>query len=94
MLIYLSVAGGVVISVVLPLVRALLPKPPSAVGGGTAWDRVRPYVATGVFSLIVALLVVATMGDQLDSWATALLAGYLWDSTLQKATSGNLAITN
>lgn len=92
MLIYLSVALGVVISVALPIVRALLPKPPQALGSGPPWERVRPYVATGVFSLIVALLIVAAMGDKLDSSATALLAGYMWDSTLQKATTGNLAI--
>jgi len=92
MVIYLSVTGGVVISVMLPLIRALLPKPPKAMGSGTSWDRIRPYVASGIFSLIVALLVVAAMGDALDSWRTALLAGYMWDSTLQKATSGNIAV--
>jgi len=88
---YLAVALGIVISVVLPLIRALLPKPPAAMAGKTRWERIRPYVATGIFSLIVAVLVVAIMGDQLDSWATALIAGYTWDSTLQKATTGNAA---
>lgn len=89
MIIYLSVAGGIVISVVLPLIRALLPRPPKALAEGATWPTIRPYVATGVFSLIVALLIVAAMGDQLNSWATALIAGYTWDSTLQKLTTGN-----
>ena len=92
MIIYLSVAGGVVISVILPLIRALLPKPPQALAGGNWWERIRPYVGTGIFSLIVAILIVAAMGDQLDSWSKALIAGYAWDSTLQKLTTGNIGL--
>jgi hypothetical protein len=49
-------------------------------------------VATGLFSLVVALLVVAALGSQLDTWSKALIAGELWDSTLQKATTGNIAL--
>ena len=81
------------ISVLLPLIRALLPKPPQPLAGLPRWERTRPYVVTGIFSLVVALLVVAAMGSQLDTWSKALIAGYLWDSTLQKATTGNLALT-
>ena len=91
MTIYLAVAAGVVISVVLPLIRALLPKPPAALRD-KSWKTMRPYVATGVFSLIVAVLIVAAIGDQLDSWAAGLFAGYAWDSTLQKFTTGNASI--
>jgi hypothetical protein len=90
MLIYFSVALGVAISVVLPLIRALLPKPPEALRGRTFWEIARPYVQTGIFSLLVAVLVFAASGDQLSTWQTALLAGYLWDSTLQKLTTGNV----
>ncbi|MDH3416635.1 MAG: hypothetical protein OEM64_10035 [Gammaproteobacteria bacterium] len=89
MTIYLSVAGGIVISVVLPLIRSVLPKPPVTLSARATWPTIRPYVATGLFSLIVALLIVAAMGDQLDTWSTALIAGYTWDSTLQKLTTGN-----
>lgn len=92
MIIYLAVTGGIVISVILPLIRALLPKPPAALAGGTKLERFRPYVATGIFSLVVAVLIVAAMGDRLDSWSTALIAGYTWDSTLQKLTTGNAAL--
>ena len=91
--IYLWVAGGIAISVILPLIRSLLPKPPPALRGKDKWLTIRPYVATGVFSLIVALLIVAAMGDLLNTWATALIAGYTWDSTLQKLTTGNAAHT-
>ncbi len=91
MTIYLSVALGVAISVLLPVIRAMLPKPPSAQEVGSTWAAIRPYVATGIFSLIVAVLVVAILGDQLNTWRAALLAGYTSDSTLQKFTTGNTA---
>lgn len=92
MTIYLSVVGGVLISVLLPLIRALLPKPPTTMRNGTKWQMIRPYVATGVFSLVVAVLIVAALGDRLNSWSAALIAGYTWDSTLQKLTTGNAAL--
>jgi len=91
MIIYLSVAGGVVISILLPLIRAWLPAPPETLSGGLTWETARPYLATGLFSLVVAVLIVAAMGDELDSWQTALIAGYAWDSTLQKLTTGNMS---
>jgi hypothetical protein len=90
--IYFSVMAGIAISVILPLIRALLPKPPVALRGNRKWEAFRPYLATGLFSLIVALLVVAVMGNRLDSWSTALIAGYTWDSTLQKVMTGNAAL--
>lgn len=93
MKIYFSVALGVAISVVLPLIRAKLPKPPIALRDGAYWEVVSPYVYTGIFSLVAAILVVAAVPDQLASWQTALLAGYMWDSTLQKATTGNVQPT-
>ncbi len=92
MTIYLYVSLGIVISVILPLIRALLPKPPAALLGTSWWDSIRPYVATGAFSLVAALLIVAAMGKLLDSWSTALIAGYTWDSTLQKVMTGNAAV--
>jgi hypothetical protein len=58
---------------------------------GITWQTIRPYVATGIFSLVAAVLIVAAMGDRLDSWSAALIAGYTWDSTLQKLTTGNTA---
>jgi hypothetical protein len=89
---YLWVALGVVVSVVLPLIRALLPKPPKALRGENLWQAIRPYAATALFALLTAVLILAAMGAQLTSWATALIAGYTWDSTLQKLTTGNAAV--
>lgn len=88
MIVYLSVAGGVVISVLLPVLRALLPKPPISMSG-TKRQRIGPYLYTGLFSLVAAVVIVAAFGDQLDSWRTALIAGYTWDSTIQKMITGN-----
>jgi hypothetical protein len=88
--IYLWVALGVVISVVLPILRELIPKPSGGVTAGVSgflprlWAAAKPYLALMLFSLIVALLIVAMIQDQLGDWRAALLAGYTADSTLQK----------
>ena len=83
---YLMCAVGIAISVVLPIVRALLPKPPSGLTEGAAGPKetVKQYIMLGVFSLVGALLIVAVSGETLRDWRAALLAGYAWDSTLQK----------
>lgn len=88
---YGFVALGVVASVVLPLIRALLPKPNVGLRqwAGLLWPKIRPYVATAVFSLIVAALLMAFLGDTISTWRSALLAGYSFDSTLQKLSTGN-----
>jgi hypothetical protein len=93
--IYLWVAVGIVISVILPIIWAAVyryfPKPAPA--GGTAavapamldfWRIVAPYVLLGVASLLTAILIVAFLGDKLTDFKAAILAGYAWDSTLQK----------
>lgn len=93
--IYLSVALGVGVSVILPLIRPLLPKPPQPGTLGAAedatkmWMIVRPYLITAIFSLIVAVILVAFLGDNIQTWQAGFLAGYTADSTLQKITTGN-----
>jgi hypothetical protein len=76
---------GVVVSVVLPILRKMLPTQGVAAVGGI-WPAVKPYVVIGFFSLVVGVLVVALGGDAVKqwNWQTAVLAGYAWDSTLQK----------
>ena len=93
MLIYLSVALGVIISIVLPILREMLPKPVATTltrnesRGARAWKVMRPYVITGIFSLLVAVVIVAFLGETIDTWQKAFLAGYTADSTLQKLTT-------
>ena len=90
---YLWCAVGIIISVLLPIlweaVWRAFPKPKS--GGPESserinafWQVVRPYLLLGAASLVTALLIVAFVGDQLHDFRAAILAGYAWDSTLQK----------
>ena len=78
---------GIVISIILPILRQLLPKPIVTTTGFSAWKR---YVAAGVFSLLTAVILVAFGKDSVSGWFwyDALLVGYAWDSTLQKVING------
>ncbi|MGH7713298.1 MAG: hypothetical protein ACREOG_18565 [Gemmatimonadaceae bacterium] len=95
---YLFVALGVAVSIILPLIRAFLPKPkkdPNIKWRDRAkelWLKIRPYVATAIFSLIVAALLMAAFGDKITTWQAALIAGYGFDSTLQKLSTGNTGV--
>jgi hypothetical protein len=80
---YLLVALGIAISMVLPVLRALIPAPPPLVPARPTG----PYLAVGAVSLLTAVLVLAFNDGQFSSPYTALLAGYAWDSTLQKVAS-------
>lgn len=83
--IYLYCVAGIIVSIVLPILKGLLPKPAGVATGATAfWDFAKPYLIVGLFSLITGLLIVAFTGDTLTDWRAAVLAGYAWDSTLQK----------
>jgi hypothetical protein len=84
--IYLWCVAGVVISVVLPILPALLPRPLGRTLAAGMMAHIRPYLITGIFAAIAALVVVAIAGDAVREWngAAAFVAGYTWDSTLQK----------
>jgi hypothetical protein len=90
----LWVAAGVAVSVLLPLLRAILPKPPknaSMTWWSAFWITIRPYIITAIFSIVVAALILVFIGDTITSWKGALAAGYAFDSTLQKISTGNTA---
>ena len=79
-LIYGSCVLGVFISIVLPVVRQALPKPPVQTADVSTvfqriWKYTQPYLVTGLFSLIVGLLLVAFLREQLTDWRSGLLAG-------------------
>jgi len=91
--VYLWCAAGIVISVLLPVLWAFVTRslrPTLGPGGGVVvawgvfWQAVKPYVALGAASLLTAVLIVTLAGDSLKDYRAALLAGYAWDSTLQK----------
>jgi hypothetical protein len=85
---------GIVISTVLPVlwqyVRAQFPVSKDVTGKALADDlrnavvEVKPYAALGLASALTAILIVAFLGDSLSDARAAILAGYAWDSTLQK----------
>lgn len=77
---------GILVSIALPILRQLLPKPTLA-AGIPPWKR---YGAIGLFSLITAVVVVAFGRKDVSNWLwfDAFLAGYAWDSTLQKLVAG------
>jgi len=92
---YGLVSLGVLISIVLPVIKksVIKPAPTAPIKGQTAGvsskiseflTDAKPYLLTGLFSLIVALLLLAFLGEDIEDWRTALLAGYAGDSTLQK----------
>jgi len=86
---YLFAGLGVLISIVLPLLRSMLPKPPQVrlANGPTFWEKAKPYLITAAFSLISGILIYAGFGDGIEP-KEAIIAGYAWDSTLQKLRGG------
>jgi hypothetical protein len=78
---------GILISIILPIIRQLLPKPIRFTADLPAWKR---YIAAGIFSLITAVVLIAFGKGSVSSWFwyDALLAGYAWDATLQKVING------
>ena len=49
----------------------------------TMWQVVKPYLLLGLTSAITGVLIVAINGDALTDYRAAILAGYVWDSTLR-----------
>jgi hypothetical protein len=53
----------------------------------SAWQRI---LGVGAFSLLTAVIILAISKNQVDHWVwqDALLAGFAWDSLLQKVANG------
>jgi len=85
---------GIVISILLPILRGLLPRPANrvmanaaAIGFASAlWEHAKPDIVVGLFSLITAVLIIAFTYSTVRHWRAALIADYAWDSTLHKLT--------
>jgi hypothetical protein len=87
--VYFWVMLGIIISVLLPIMWTQLKRyfPVSATSKlpiASIWTVVKPYVILGIASGLTSILIVAFLSDQLADYRAALLAGYAWDSTLQK----------
>jgi hypothetical protein len=91
---YIWCVGGIIISVLLPVlwvaVRSYFPVKAGPAGlrddGKALWAVVKPYLLLGIASAATALIVMFALGDQVATAKAAMLAGYAWDSTLQKLT--------
>lgn len=97
--IYGFIVIGIIISVIIPILRALLPRPRNALVKAIK-DRdetptfraifseaARPYFYLAIFSIVTAVIVLAYLGSGVSSitWANAVIYGFTWDSILQKA---------
>ena len=90
--IYAWTVVGVLISFVLPpLFRAagVAQKIDPTASVSAWWPRVRAIItsraaAVSVLSLILALLVVALLGDEISTWSVALISGLGWQSILAR----------
>ncbi|MEO1032210.1 MAG: hypothetical protein AAFX55_12435 [Bacteroidota bacterium] len=83
--IFLMTTLGIILSIILPLLRAQLP----SAGNRSVTNfktYAKPYLIVGLFSILTSLLVLAFVYTPDLVWRDALLAGYAWDSTLQKLT--------
>lgn len=82
--IYLATVVGILISILLPILRSELPKPPDPkMTKSERWEQLKPYIFTAAFSMLSAILIVANFETKME-WNEALIAGYAWDSTMQK----------
>lgn len=90
---YGEVVIGILVSIALPILRQSLPKPmniASLLPANAVAASLKTYLFVGLFSLLTAILIVAFGGSATTGWQwyTAILAGYAWDSTLQKLVHG------
>jgi hypothetical protein len=85
---------GIIISVLLTPLWAFVKskfRPPPQEGTKdfraavvTVWTLFLPYLALGLASTLTSIILIAVVGDKITSAAGAVLAGYAWNSTLQK----------
>ena len=90
---YLLVVAGILISIIYPILRKALPKSKLGIDRQLSlpariWDAAKPYIVGLIFACITAPLVIAFLGDRLENWSAALLAGFAWEATIEKVKEG------
>jgi hypothetical protein len=91
--VFLWIVAGIILSISVPVaVRTLKPKP-ELQGVRKSWfvRILLPYLQYAVASMVLGFLTLAVVkynGGHFGSWPEALMAGYLWDSTIQKLREG------
>jgi len=86
---YIYIFGGILISFLLPVLQKEIPTQKNTMTlrerAALRWKEVViPYFAIMLFSALTALLLLAFFEQPITDWRAALLAGYAWDSTIQK----------
>jgi len=88
---YLIVVGGIVISLALPVLWGYYKERRG--GSGTAeskgfFKKYKIYFVVAAISASTGIILLAMIGHEtIQSWESALLAGYGYDSTIQKFTT-------
>jgi hypothetical protein len=85
---FLWIAGGVAISVLLPVLGAFIRQAFRPTAGVIPYS-VKKWGALFLFSTLTGILILAFYRSSHPDpipWYTALLIGYTWDSTVQKIT--------
>jgi hypothetical protein len=80
---------GILFSIFLPGLRRIAEKYRQEAGaagaestGAAIMKAIKPYLAIGAFAIVTGMLLMAALGDTINSWSIALLFGYAWESTL------------
>lgn len=87
---YLWCVLGVVMSVALPILWASVrrsfptPKAKAAFRAAGFYRQIKPYLILGLASSATALLLMIVFRESITDHKMAILAGYAWDSTLQR----------
>jgi len=88
--IYFLVVIGIIISIVYPILRQAIPRPKNAAPAllTRIWEALKPYIIVLIIALISAPLVIAFMGEKINNYESAILAGFAWESILEKIKNG------
>jgi len=75
---------GIVLSIVIPILRAQLPDSRMKALKIPFQQYAKSYLIIAAFSLLTAFVILAFVEGQDLGWNGLLLAGFAWDSTIQK----------
>ena len=79
---YLLITLGIFISMVIPIIMKIIGSDERSLS--VIWKIIKPYLLIAILSFLVGIIIYALVGNTISDWKAAILAGYAWDSTLQK----------
>ena len=85
---YIWIVIGIVVAIIFPIIRNQMSGYWKSLGSDeTVPNWVKKYTTLGVFSLIsgvIILAIIRNQGTAIDDWWTAFLAGFAWESAVEK----------